>query len=657
MAALLFPNPVALRLALTSGLVPAEVARSPAVAATDSHGHIWIELTELLPRHSLAALHRLGVQVVGRAGVPTDPIRSWAELIPLVPTPQATPTGTILFVVPERRLASFVAHLRRVSRAPLAVTLPDHAAKSVGWVVAASTTAGLLAEIAETDASIEPFSEQVPNIWVRCDWRHALPEHLVAPRGQFLLLRPPRLIEAIPGHLPLPSEEEYTLAAPSRSRHSSIIGTARIPVRLHLAPRRDRQSESLWVLNEPHSQAFWSYCAASDERLIRRLEAAQLTNGTETRLVVRLSGNRQPLVFPFAAPGYAPEYRLPGLYLPAQCTLRPTLRLLELVRLFQLASDRLVWIESSSGAIVHHAVPLNLFRPVLGLLEYAASPLRSLAILPRSDPFPLAPWPNVQSDVPPDAAARMMDSFSAAPGIEQFEEEEPDPSTGPGWLRRSLGRLSARFRRPPERTEPAQAHPDPPGPEPAGSGRRVERKLASPDALLHGRDWSARRRELETQLFQELPTLHPERRGTRWADLAAIYTASGNAADAAVCWLNAAWETHAPGAAWLEQWFAAECRSAKFTEQPGALERWLSEPNRPGVARVVAAYTTWAGFSGSPPAGFPAAPAPHPCLPRPAFRRLARSRRLAGPACCHATVRRRRARPGTLARSRTHSPR
>lgn len=607
MAALLFPTPVALRLALTSGLVPGEVARSPATAATDSHGHIWIELTELLPRHSLAALHRLGVQVVGRAGVPTDPIRSWAELIPLVRAPQIVPAGTVLFVVPERRLASFVARLRRSNRAPLAIALPEQGTKPVGWVVASSVTIGLLTEIAETDTSIEAFAEQAPHIWVRCDWQHPLPEHLVAPKGLLLVLRPPRAIEAIPGRVPVPSEEEYALDAALRSRVPSPTQAVRIPIRFQLAPRRDRQRDSLWVLNEPQTQAFWSFCAAADERLIRRLEAAVLTNGAETRLVVRMTGNRHPVVFPFDAPGYAPDPRLPGLYLPARAALRPTLRIVEVVRLFQLASDRIVWIEAPSNALIHHAVPLHLFRPVLGFLEYAATPLHPLSILPRGEPFPLAPWPGVQSDASDDLAARPLDRLPQAPGIEQFEEEELPLQTGLGWLRRSLGRLTARLRRQPERTEPAPAHPDPPDPEPGVAGRRVERKLATPDALLHGRDWSARRRELETQLFQELPTLHPERRGTRWSDLASIYTTTGNAADAAICWMNAVWDTPPPVGVRLEQWFAAECRSAKFTDQSGGLERWLNEPNRPGVARVIAAYTAWAGFSATPPAGFIAA--------------------------------------------------
>src|SRR5205814_2010844 len=77
-------------------------------------------------------------------------------------------------------------------------------------------------------------------------------------------------------------------------------------------------------------------------------------------------------------------------------------------------------------------------------------------------------------------------------------------------------------------------------------------------------------------------------------------SATGNAQDAAVCWMNAVWESPTPPAEWLEKWLADECRAAKLPPGEGGLERWLSEPGRPGVGRAVAAYAAMEGF-GSPP--------------------------------------------------------
>src|SRR5262245_53120175 len=112
MPALFFPTPDALRLALASGLVPGGAAPSPGRAGLDTQGHLWLEPEETPSRESVAALVRLGVVALGSPGVPTFPVRSWAELLPLRRA-HSDSTGPTLFDVPDRRLASFVAWLGR----------------------------------------------------------------------------------------------------------------------------------------------------------------------------------------------------------------------------------------------------------------------------------------------------------------------------------------------------------------------------------------------------------------------------------------------------------------------------------------------------------------------------------------------------------------
>src|SRR5262249_55019539 len=176
-------------------------------------------------------------------------------------------------------------------------------------------------------------------------------------------------------------------------------------------------------------------------------------------------------------------------------------------------------------------------------------------------------------------------------------QPRPDGVSAAGGFRRLLRRFAARPRPRLEPPAPAHAPTGQPLADLSPTEQRVERKLASPDALLHGHDWAARRRELEARLFRELPGLGPEGRAARWADLAVVYATTDNPAEAAVCWMNAVWESPSPSMAWLEQWFAAECRAAKITDPAGGLERSLSEPGRAGVGRVVAAYTARAGFA------------------------------------------------------------
>ena len=118
--------------------------------------------------------------------------------------------------------------------------------------------------------------------------------------------------------------------------------------------------------------------------------------------------------------------------------------------------------------------------------------------------------------------------------------------------------------------------------------------------LLHGQDWAARRHELESRLLSDFPLLSPDDRAARWAELATLYAATGQAQDAAVCWAHAVWECPVPPEAWLEQWTTAECRAAKRSYVAGDLERWLGEPGRPGTGRVVAALAAQFGFQNTP---------------------------------------------------------
>src|SRR5262245_5221017 len=102
MAALCFPNPATLRLALANGLVPPEVARAPAAAGIDSQNRIWVELSALLPRDALASLHRLGVHAIGKSPTLNERVRSWAELLPLSPMAETPASDVVLFVAPDR---------------------------------------------------------------------------------------------------------------------------------------------------------------------------------------------------------------------------------------------------------------------------------------------------------------------------------------------------------------------------------------------------------------------------------------------------------------------------------------------------------------------------------------------------------------------------
>src|SRR5438552_12459403 len=84
-----FPDLNTLRLALTSGVVPAAVVQAPVVAGYDGQQQLWVECKASLARNVQSELRRFGV-VVGRP-MGTDvtaEFASWLELVPLQPDPR-----------------------------------------------------------------------------------------------------------------------------------------------------------------------------------------------------------------------------------------------------------------------------------------------------------------------------------------------------------------------------------------------------------------------------------------------------------------------------------------------------------------------------------------------------------------------------------------
>jgi hypothetical protein len=597
MPALFFPNLNALRIALASGLVPLEISQFPADAGFDRHGRLWLQTAESLPRESLAALARVGVQALGDAGVPTSPVSCWAELLPLLH--EEAESGPTLFLVPEKLLARFLAKLRRSSRAAIGLTLPEVDETGAAWVTAAHAPAELLVEAAEPVCAFEAFTEQAPGVWVRHGRRHPVPEFLAVPEGCVLLVRPPRAVTAVAWPVPRPASDEFPLAAVAAPRPGRTPPPPEVVVKLTLAARATAEREALWVLDASRVADFWSFCVTADASLTSRLEAAFVGSGSDTRLAVRVQGKRSAVAVHLPVAGYYQEPSVPGLFVPTDRVLRPALRVRELARILGTRPGWVVWLEANpDGSVTPQTVADAAFRPVHDLIEYQAPVVKRLAAVPRTDPFALGRF-TVASDLIPLPEAQP----TPLPVDDPLASVVPPEETS--WLRRSLDKLFAKVRQPratPDETPvpvPEEV-PEPPTP----ARERVVRKLASPDALLHGHDWTARRQNLEAGLFTHLPGLGPAGRAERWSELGGVYAATGNATDAAVCWMNAVWEVAAPPDHWLEQWLLAECRAAKLTDTVGGLDRWLSEPGRAGVGRVVAAYTAAVGLSPSPPPEF-----------------------------------------------------
>src|SRR5262249_24871001 len=148
-------------------------------------------------------------------------------------------------------------------------------------------------------------------------WSHPLPDQLVVSAGSALLLRPPRSIVTVAGTVPLPEVGELLL---KRVRPRTLGSRPQVPpvgVQLTLAVRPTPAKEMLWVLDAAGETQFGGFCYEADERVLRRLEVATVSAGSDTRLVVRTIGKRSAGFLPLRSAGFAPDPRIAGLYVPA----------------------------------------------------------------------------------------------------------------------------------------------------------------------------------------------------------------------------------------------------------------------------------------------------------------------------------------------------
>ncbi|WP_261361960.1 hypothetical protein [Frigoriglobus tundricola] len=497
-------------------------------------------------REAFAALARLGVLALGTPGVPTDGVRCWAEVFPLRRAEPAA-DGLVLFDVPDRHLAALVARVRR-RVAQVGVRLLPDPYTGRAWVTAHAPPPAVFLWIDEAGADVRVYQKQAEGVWTVRGWEHPLAAHLDVPDGSVLLCGPDRASVCVPGPVPPPRLEELPVPL-QRTTGAPADPRVRIEVRFRLAQRDGPRDEALWVLSAPDHGAFETFCRTADERLLHRFQVATVQAGPDTRLVVRRAdaadGRGRAAR---TGPGVPTRPAGPDALCARGRRARPVVRVRELVREFALGPQRIVWVEPAGRGIAVHAVDVPAFRSLAERLEYVVPrPARLVADEPPEETFPFGRFTvqletsiELEPDPEPEKQAPVADE--PAPGAE-------DDSS---WVSKSVFRMVRWVRGQRQRAERAAAepHPDPTRPPPrhpprpvaAQNDGRVERKLASADALLHGHDWAARRHDLETRLLADFSHLNPAGRAARWAELAGVYGATGQSLDAAVCWTNALWE-------------------------------------------------------------------------------------------------------------------
>jgi cellulose synthase operon protein C len=574
MLTLLFTNLDALRLALVSGAVPAEMTGSRARAGLDSHGRIWLQIETTLPRETSTALTRLGVSIIGgEADIELSPIGCWLELFPLAPATVAPQPGArVLLRLPVQRCAHVVAQIKQLSPA-----------SQIKFRVSEfSADALLLAEgcpiftmLAGGDGTA--FLEQSPRVWVEAGFEHPLAGLVQPPAGQMVVICAPGRWVWLTDE---PFEPEITqFAIPeARPRLTAAGDLGRIEVPLRLMESRSAEAPELWILRDRPIEQLRELAQQSGQAFLQRFRWALVESDGESMVLLwaipSKSGPPAPAVTGVGFRAYA---KMPNLFLPCGFRLDPTLRRDALRRLWNdEGRDLTLLLPSSERGFVSVTVSESAFEPLEYAVDFAVEfPSQPLAKL---EPAPPMSWEPFTVELPPKPVT--------LPPI-KLPSRRPKTKTAMKKRAGLLKRIQNWLRRPahvPSRedldTSIGQGLPDrSPPPPPEATGRLTH--------LL------ARRGKLEARFFEAMRLSDPQEQAALLPELAALNSQLGHLTDSAACWIAALWQRPAPPRYWLWGWLQAEKKLSRMSIDEDQIGPLLESTPTPATIRTLAATVYW----------------------------------------------------------------
>ncbi|WP_426751227.1 hypothetical protein [Myxococcus sp. Y35] len=556
MSMLVFPSEEALRLALTSSLVPAEVQALPARYHRTPDGALHV-MPEVMPtKDVLARLTSLGVQVTRTRAAEAAEARCWAELVSSKRVPvESAPTGPVLFLPPDAdALLPLAGEMLRLGCDRQEVCL---AASSTGdnrraLLRAVAPPYFTLTRAMDAAGPLRAFVPAVPGqhaVWVELGYTHPLARTLQAPRGTLLLIQGERpwltapdgpwtdLYQHTDLRLPEPAEDWTPSPTPGRLT---------VPLRLTRAARTE--PASLWVLREDALAQVESLVHTLPEPLLAQLRFAVSGPPDAPCIVLRArAGRERPPELGLSGMAYAPLPQLADLFLPCDGLLEPPVRRDRLRALLVPQPDTVTWLHpTGGGGFRAERLPESAFQPLDAWVDYVVdTSAEALSPWVRSATFDFAAFEATEGEW--QAAARAATSD---------DEDE----------------RSARGSRRSRRT--ASTAPEFPASPPPIVAVRVAQHAPTGARLapLTPSQLSAVEEELGTLeksfLALDEPADSPSRQAL-WIHMAELNGRLGRKRDASLCWTRALWSaSDATEAAELaRRWADAETDGAPAAER------------------------------------------------------------------------------------------
>ena len=546
MAVLGFPKLDILQLAITSGLVPEEIAQAPAEFGVSAVGEWWVKFDQALPRGAMNELSALGVNKGRSAPLPLDRnVACWPQLLPLVKDTrgiQQNDKTTVLFELDAlQELPELAAEILRLGndRQAFRWQMTDDGSLRALLRVIGPPYYSLLRAVEGKlwQASAQPtraYVEQAARVWVAVGYTHPLISRLKPPAGRMLLLRPPHdwqwldearyrdLYEVLDFQLPSPAATWQEAELPHRLT---------VPMRLIRAGGNDL--DELWVLQNSQLEVLDEFVQSADDRLLSRLAFAVVQHGEQQEIVLRVRPSKQPppvLVLP--ATGYRSFLKMPNLFVPTGTRLHPPLRRDAVKQLLAENTQLVTWLEpGEKGQFFPKQVAETAFRPLEDWVDYVLDhEQQALSAWMQSNQFDFQSF--VCSDDPRSERTRKKGERNKDE-LDQPIEIDDTPEEHPSLLKRVLKRFKKR----------------------EGSDDSFELLAQAPPTELQ-----IRLRELETEFLALTTRPDDDHRQELWREMALVNATLNHATDSAICWMNALWEDHSPDNTWWHAWLLVETR-------------------------------------------------------------------------------------------------
>lgn len=385
-----FSNLDAVRLALTSQLVPPATQSEPLEAVIGNDGVIWIRPSKPLPKNVLVKLKTLGVETEPKTIADSLQLSCWPQLFPLEPDPAqrgASEKTVVIFELRESAKKQAFAEKQLVEVSTEMLRLGNDR-QSYCTVTCDNQNVNLLRVIgppyytmlrvhqsrSNTPSTLRAYIERAPRVWIEVGFQHPLAEQLQPPVGSWLFLRSERQWDILPEK---PFHDLYQLfdlklPATENRWHDISDEVGRITIPLRLTYSSSSEAAELWVLRENPRKQLQQLLENADERLLGRLSFAVIERGDEKLVLIRVRPSKfPPPVLVLKGSSYRTYLKLPNLFLPVGMRLHPPLRREMVAKTLATVPQNLYWLEPiGTSDFQLMSVADSVFRPVSDWIDY-----------------------------------------------------------------------------------------------------------------------------------------------------------------------------------------------------------------------------------------------------------------------------------------------